>query len=204
MLLIQIAWAAGVVGLAWLPLVDRTDGHLLRWLGLHDLPLEAVWIAPLIASLAGLIPTSRLLSLARRRHRETRRISRVFLVGAHLVVPIAVWIAVAAWISDTPPVAAIGASATPAAASITLAALRYPPAFVHRLSLPSQASIAALAATALLLAAVTTLATLPRPDGRSPGVLWGAPQSFNNIRPWIDATDVRGLDPPAVNGESPD
>ncbi|MBD3872686.1 MAG: hypothetical protein IFK91_07200, partial [Acidobacteria bacterium] len=81
---IQLAWGAAVVAVAWLPLLDQGDGHLARWLDLHDLPPTLVWLAPALAAGAGLLPTLRLLELARRRQKDTGRAYRVVLVVFHL------------------------------------------------------------------------------------------------------------------------
>jgi hypothetical protein len=192
LVLVQVSWAASVIGIAWLPLVDRDDGHLVRWLGLHDLPAAAVWLAPFVASLLGLIPTLRLLALARRRRPDTGRLYRLRLVMVHFAAPVALWAGAAAGLGDTVPLDAMIAISFPLCAAMALAWLRYPPPFAHRLEQPSRSGLTMLIATAAACAIATTVATRPRPDGECPGVLWAAPQSFNNIRPWIDAVSLRG------------
>ena len=191
LVLVQVAWAASVIGIAWLSLIDRNDGHLIRWLDLQDLPAVWVWLAPLLASLIGLIPTARLLALARRRRPNTGRLYRLGLVGVHFAVPAVLWAGAAALIGETVPIAATIAISCPLCAAVALAWLRYPPPFAHRLDQPSRSGLSMLIATAAACAIATTLATRPRPDGRCPGVLWATPQSFNNIRPWIDAVPIR-------------
>jgi hypothetical protein len=192
MVLVQATWAASVIGIAWLSLVDRNDGHLVRWLSLQDLPAEWVWLAPVLAALTGLIPTLRLLALARRRRPDTGRVYRLRLVVVHFVVPAALWAGAGALVGETVPIAAMIAICCPLCAAMALAWLRYPPPFAHRLDQPSRPGLTLLIATAAACAIATTVATRPRPDGRCPGVLWAAPQSFNNIRPWIDAVPIRG------------
>ena len=195
LVLIQVTWAASVIGIAWLALVDRNDGHLIRWLGLQDLPADGVWLAPVFASLMGLFPTLRLLALARRRRPDTGRLYRFRLVLVHFAVPAALWAGAAAVVDDPVPLDAMIAISFPLFAAMALAWLRYPAPFAHRLDRPSRSGLTILIATAATCAIATTVATRPRPDGTCPGVLWATPQSFNNIRPWIDAVPIRGNRP---------
>jgi hypothetical protein len=191
LVLVQMSWAASVIGIGWLSLVDRNDGHLIRWLDLHDLATAGVWLAPVIASLLGLIPTLRLLALARRRRPDTGRLYRFRLVIFHFAVPVALWAGAAFAVGDTVPLDATIAVSFPLCAATALAWLRYPPPFAHRLKQPSRSGLAVLIAAAAACAIATTVAMRPRPDGMCPGVLWATPQPFNNIRPWIDAVPLR-------------
>ncbi len=191
LLLVQVAWAASVIGIAWLSLVDRNDGHLIRWLGLHDFPTDWVWLAPVVAALTGLIPTLRLLALARRRRPDTGRRYRCGLVLVHFAIPVALWAGAAAVVGDPVPLDAMIAISIPLCASMVLAWLRYPPAFVHRLSRPSRSGLIMLTAAAAACAVATTISARPHSDGKYPGVLWATPQSFNNIRPWIEPLRLR-------------
>ena len=183
---IQLAWGAAVVAVAWLPLLDQADGHLVRWLDLHDLPPTLVWLAPVLAAGAGLLPTLRLLELARRRHKDTGRAYRVILVGFHLVAPVVVWVGLASLVRSSVPLEATLAIAAPACAAIVLAWLRYPAPYVRRLERPTVSGVVALVICAAAAMILVWISGRPLPDNASTGILWGQPQAYNNIRPWID------------------
>ena len=121
LVLVQATWAATVTGIAWLSLGDRNDGHLVRWLSLQDLPVEWVWLAAVLAALTGLIPTLRLLALARRRRPDTGRVYRLRLVVVHFVVPAALWAGAGALVGETVPIAAMIAISCPLCAAMALA-----------------------------------------------------------------------------------
>ena len=183
---VQIAWAMSVVAVAWMPLLGDTDGHVVRFLALHGRPTILVWLAPAAAAGAALLPTLRLLELARRRPAAARRSYRLFVVTVHFLVPAGAWVVLASAIRASVPVAASGAMALPAAAALIFTWSRFPRPYVHRLELPRRFELAALAVAAVLVGAIVWLAGQPLSSGRSAGVLWGQPQSFNNIRPWIE------------------
>ncbi len=187
---IQVAWGAAAVAVAWLPLLETGDGHLTRWLGLHGLSMSLVWLAPAFAAAAGALPTPRPLELARRRHTDTGRIYRVALVAIHLVVPVVLWVALASLIRSSVPLEATLAVSVPVCAAILLAWLRYPAPYVRPLERPRVSGVISL----VICAAVTTILIWttgrPLPDDASAGVLWGTPQAYNNIRPWIDPISI--------------
>jgi hypothetical protein len=183
---VQTAWAAATVAVAWLPLIDPDDGHLVRFLVLHDLPRISVWIAPAVASAIALLPTLRLLELARRRRRDVGRWYRTLLVAIHLGVPVACWFGVASYIRGAVPVAATIAIATPVVAALSLAWLRFPHPYVRPLSGLTCVGVASLAALSVVSAGVVWTAGHPTADGKRVGVLWGQAFSLNNLRPWID------------------
>jgi len=183
---IQLAWGAAVVAVAWLPLLDHGDGHLVRWLDLHDLPPTLVWLAPALAAGAGLLPTLRLLELARRRQKDTGRAFRVTLVVFHLAAPAVVWVGLVSLIRSSVPVEATVAIAVPVCAAIVLAWLRYPAPYVRRLERPTVSSVVALVICAAAAMILVWISGRPLPDDASTGILWGQPQAYNNIRPWID------------------
>lgn len=183
---IQLAWGAAVVAVAWLPLLDQGDGHLARWLDLHDLPPTLLWLAPVLAAGAGLLPTLRLLELARRRQKDTGRAFRVILVGFHLVVPAVVWVGLGSLVRSSVPLEATLAIAAPVCAAIVLAWLRYPAPYVRPLERPTVSGVVALVICAAVAIILVWITGRPLPDDASAGVLWGQPQAYNNIRGWID------------------
>ena len=188
---IQVAWGAATVAVARLPLLDEGDGHLMRWLALNGLSTSLVWLAPAFAAAAGLLPTLRLLELARRRHKDTGRIYRVALVAIHLVVPVVLWVGLASLIRSSVPLEATLAVSVPVCAAILLAWLRYPAPYVRPLERPGVSGVISLVICAAVAMILIWTTGRPLPDGASAGVLWGTPQAYNNIRPWIDPVSIR-------------
>lgn len=195
LVVVHAAWAATVVGLAWLPLVDRSDGHLWRWLELWDLPTPLAWLVPAMAIPAAVPPVLRLLALLRISHHHASRVLRLAAVFVHLVLPAIGWLAVAAAVRGAPlaaPSIAVGVVATVA---LTTAWYGYPPAFAHRLERLTAASWIRIAVSAALLAATVVVAGRPLVGDRRAGVLWGRAGATNNIRPWIGIIDPGPLRP---------
>jgi hypothetical protein len=193
LILLHTAWACAVVGLAWLPLIDPLDGHLVRWLELWRLPAPLLFLAPALAIPAALPPTLRLLALLRIGRPNTGRALRLATVMLHLALPAAAWVAAATALLGAPPTASALAVGAAVVVALSTAWFGYPPAFVHRLrplSLGSWLLLAALAAGAV---AIVCLAGRPLPDGSRAGVLWAQPTASNNIRPWIDAVPLADL-----------
>jgi hypothetical protein len=187
---VQVAWGAAAVAVAWLPLLDEGDGHLTRWLALNGLSTSWVWLAPAFAAAAGLLPTLRLLELARRRHKDTGRIYRVALVVIHLVVPVVLWVGLASLIRSSVPLEATLAIAVPVCAALLLAWLRYPAPYVRPLERPSVSGVISLVICSALATILIWTTGRPLPDDESAGILWGTPQAYNNIRPWIDPVSI--------------
>lgn len=187
---VQVAWSFAVVAGAWQPLLEHDDGHFARWLSLHGRPHELVWTAPIVASAIALVPTVRLLEMARRRQSSARAIARVAIVFIHLGAPVIAWIMLTTIVRGSLALAATVAAAAPLLISIIVSWLRYPAPHVHPLEpvTPSRFIGTLLAAT--LIAIFVWFAGRPLPEDRSAGILWGTPQSFNNVRPWIDPWSV--------------
>jgi hypothetical protein len=192
---VQIAWAMSVVAVAWVPLLDIEDGHLVRFFALHGWPSALVWLAPALAACAALLPTLRLLELTRRRRSDSPRSHRLFVVIAHLVIPTAAWVALASLVRGSIPSLAAVAAAVAIAAVLVFTWLRFPRPYVYRLELPKPSEIGGLVIAAVILAGMVWTAGRPLPDRRSAGLLWGEAHSFNNIRPWIDPQPVIGVEP---------
>ena len=188
---IQIAWAMSLVAVAVLPVLDIEDGHLARFLALHGWPITFVWLAPVFAAGAALLPTLRLLQLARRRRPNIRRSYRLLIVVVHLGVPAAIWLGLVSLVHGSVLISAIIAGAAPLIAALAFAWFRYPDPYVRPLELPHAGEIAGLAFAAVIMAAIVWTAGHPLANGRSTGVLWGTEQSSNNIRAWIEPWSIK-------------
>jgi hypothetical protein len=206
LVVLQAAWAAAVVGLAWLPLLDPVDGHLSRWVELWRLPPPVRWAVPLVALPAAVLPTLRLLSLVRMARQHCGRLLRLAAVGVHLVLPAAVWVGAATLIRGEPAWWSTAAVAAVAALALAVAWSGYPPAFVHRLEgLSGWSFVSGVTASALLIGLVLAAGRPVAADSRA-GVLWSAPGATNNLRPWVDATSLPwveatlGAEPTAADG----
>jgi hypothetical protein len=199
---VQTAWATSVVAVAWMPLLDDADGHLVRFLALHGRPAILVWLAPAAAAGAALLPTLRLLELARRRRIEARRRHRLLVVSIHLLVPAVVWVVLASVARASLPLPATVGAAVPVTAAVIFTWWRFPRPYVRRLEPPKPSEIAALAIATALLGGCVWLSGRPLPNGRTAGLLWGSPQSFNNIRPWVEPRSLIDSDSDHVAAES--
>lgn len=190
LVLVHAAWAATVVGLAWLPLVDRSDGHLSRWLELWDLPVPLAWLVPAMSIPAAVPPVLRLLALVRISRHHSSRGFRLAAVIVQLGLPAAAWVALATAVHGAPqgpPAIAVGVVVTVA---LTTAWFGYPPAFAHRLEGLTAASWIRLTVAATLLVATVAVAGRPLAGDRRAGLLWGRASATNNIRPWIEVIDL--------------
>ena len=181
-----------LVAVAMLPVLDSEDGHLARFLALHGGPPTLVWLSPIFAAGAALLPTLRLLQLARRRRPNIRRSYRLLVVVLHLGVPTAGWLALVSLVHGSILLPAYIAAAAPVLAALVFAWLRYPDPYVRPLELPKTGQIIGLALAAVIMAAIVWGAGRPLADGQSAGVLWGIAQSSNNVRPWIDPWSISG------------
>lgn len=190
---VHTAWAAAAVGLAWLPFIDPTDGHLWRWVELWHLPQTLAWLAPALAIPAAMPPTLRLLALLRASRHHSGRLLRIAVVGLHLVVPAAGWVAIARLVRGTLPVAPTAAVGVLVMVALAVAWFGYPPPFVHRLESLSRGSWLRVIGAAAVLAGAIWMAGRPVGPDRRAGLLWGHPQTTNNVRPWIEETDLTAV-----------
>jgi hypothetical protein len=189
---VQVAWSMAAVAVAWTPLLDSQDGHVVRFLTLHGWPAQTVWLMPLLAAAAGMLPTLRLLELTRRQRPVVPRALRLTVIVIHLCVPIMVWLVVAMVVQGSMLWPATLAAAVPMVAALAFAWLRYPTPYVHRLEAPRAFELTALAIGAVILVLIVWFAGRPIGHGRSAGLLWGSAHSFNNIRTWIDPFSLTG------------
>jgi hypothetical protein len=186
LIVVQISFAAAAVALAWLPLIDLEDGHFVRWLALHGMPPILVWLAPVAAVGAALIPTLRTLELARRQHEQTGRGFRVLVIVLHLGAPLVAWVGIVTLICGALPFAPTLGAALVLVGALALAWFRYPSAYVRPLRQPTLAEFPILAITVVILMAIVWLGGRPLPGQKTAALLWGQPQAYNNLRPWIE------------------
>ena len=216
---LQISWMASVLGLGWMALLDPWDGHLGRFLRLHDVSAPAAWLVPMLGAWAALIPTLRLLALARGAQPQLTRVGRMMTVFIHLVLPAFVWIATAVVMVNRagpsfrgtplevlgpletlwPPVVAAG---LPCVAALMMAWLAFPRPWVHHLEPVRLKAIIGLLAAAVVLVGFLIALGAPTGAGKRRGVLWSQPDSRNNIRPWVNPTAILGTaNLPGADGE---
>ncbi len=189
---VQVSWAMSLVAVAVLPVLDSEDGHVARFLSLHGWPTTLAWLCPIFAAGAAVLPTLRLLQLARRKRPDIRRSHRLLVVAVHLGLPAAGWLTLISLVHGAVLVPAIIAAAAPVLAALTFAWWRYPNPYVRPLELPTAGQIIGLTLAAVILAAIVWVAGRPLADGHSAGALWGTAQSSNNIRPWIEPWSITG------------
>ncbi len=186
LLAVHVAWGMIVVGVAWLPLLDPVDGHIARFLKIHGVPLQGVWLAPTLAAGVAFLPTLRLLALARITRQHIGRGARLGLILLHLGVPCVAWAALVSTIHGTPMVIPSVAIAAPLVVACTIARFGYPPPYAHQLRELDAANWLRVLITAAVVITLLWLTGRPLGDGRYAGVAWGAPGAYNNVRPWVE------------------
>jgi hypothetical protein len=189
---VQMAWAMSIAAVAIMPMLDTNDGHLGRFLSLHGWPEYWIWAGPILAATVSLLPALRLLELARRRQPEIRRATRMMVVVIHLVLPAVAWLILISVVRSAVPVFAAAAAILPLTATIVFAWIRYPAPYVWPLELPKPMEIMVVVSAAVILGGTLWLAGRPLEKGGRAGVIWGHPQAFNNIRPWIQPWRLNG------------
>ncbi len=193
LVVVQLAWTAATVGVAWMPLLDAKDGHLSAWLELHRLPPLLVWSLPLLAAAAALSPCLRLLALARRLRSHISRWQRLGVVVLYLLPPLAGWVCLAALVRGELPVRSLIGILVPSLVAVATAWLTSPPPYVQPLEELEGGSFAWAIAAVLVLGSLVAVAGWPLADSRRTGLLWSHPSSANNVRPWIRAIPVTQL-----------
>jgi hypothetical protein len=189
---VQLAWTALVIGVAWMPLLDLEDGHPGRWFRLHTLPVELLALAPVAAAGLAVLPTVRLLAIARAGRPQLRRVARVGVVVVHLVIPVAAVLGLACVVAPHLPAVGLIAAAAPIVAAVAVAWIGFPAAFAWPLERPESAAVVRAIVALAVGAAVIWVAGRPVGDGHATGLLWSTPTARNNIRPWIEPVAVAG------------
>ncbi len=206
---VQISWMASVLGLGWMALLDPWDGHLSRFLRLHDMSPVAAWLIPALGAWAALIPTLRLLALARGAQPQLSRSGRILTVVIHLVLPAFVWIAAGVFVVfrtgstfHSSPLEGLGsflvlwppivAAALPSVAALMMAWLAFPSPWVNHLEPVRLKTTTLLLVTATVLVGLQLILGAPSGSGTCRGVLWAHADSRNNLRPWVTPTSILG------------
>lgn len=187
LLAIQVAWWAALAGCCWLPLLDGGAGHPGRWLELHGLPVELLWLLPAAGAVATLLPTLRLLALLRSARPHAARWVRLAAVALQLLAPVGAALGIWAGLAGAPPLLPTAAVVGATALAVGVAWRGWPLPYAWRLEPPSLVGMAAIGLAAVLIAAGVWLAGRPLPDHRVAGILWSRPDEHNNIRGWIEA-----------------
>jgi hypothetical protein len=183
---IQLSWAAAVLAGAWFPLVDLEDGHLTRWLALHDLPIVMVWITPLAAGLA-VIPTLLQLLALGREGRTTFGIgARLLTVALFLWAPVFVWVVVVSLLCGAVVMQSCLACLLPIMISATVAARGWGRDRVVEQVFISVRSFLGIVVLSSMMISAVWLCGRPLAGGRVAALLWSTPNAFNNIRDWIE------------------
>jgi hypothetical protein len=184
--MLHLSWACAAIGLAWLPLLDPDDGHLIRLLMLQDLPRELLWLLPGVAAASIFVPALRLLALARAARLHTGRRARLWLIMLHLWMPSLAWLGAIAWLSSAVPIASAVGLALPLISAAMVAWLGYPAPFAHQLRGVVFSTLTKPAVALVLIGCLVWLAGRPTGNGQRAGALWAVTSATNNIRPWID------------------
>jgi len=217
--ILQISWMASVLGLGWMALLDPWDGHLSRFLRLHDVSPAAAWLVPVLGAWASLIPTVRLLALARGAQPQLTRSGRILTVITHLVLPSFAWIVTGVIIVTRTgstfhgsPLEGLGsfgvlwppvvAAALPSIAALMMAWLAFPRPWVNHLEPTCLKTTVFLMVAATVLVGLQLILGAPSSGGTCRGVLWSHADSRNNLRSWVNPMSVLGAAVlPSVNDD---
>lgn len=208
---LQLAWMSLAVGVCWLPLLDAWDGHVSHYLRLQAASPAWVWLFPIVGGWAALIPTVRLLALLRSADRTASGFKRCLCVMAHFGLPTMAWMVFglilqlpllqAAATPDSipglelllreywPPL--IGAL-LPLLAALILAATAYPRPWSSPMEGLSGGQFVAAILCLMLSGGLFLVAGAPIGNGQSRGLLWGQPNSRNNLRSWVAPIQLWG------------
>jgi len=190
LVMVQLSWMLAVVGGAWLPLLDPAQGHLVPLLGFRMLPGGLVWLAPITAGVTVLLPTLRLIALARVASGDISRLGRMGLVVTHLAPPVVAWGALVSVLRGAPPLAACAAALLLLALALVIAWVGYPPPFVQTLVPLRAASFAWAGVVLAALIGLWWFTGRALPGDQRAGILWGHRDARNNVRAWIAPTQL--------------
>jgi hypothetical protein len=185
LLMVQLGWGLAVIGLAWMPFLDPSDGHLVHWLDFRRLAAFWIWAAPAAAALAAFIAVRRLLKLLDTALPHAGLAARLATVALHFWLPTAGWILLTGILAGPVFPRVLAAVAIPCGAAAAAAFFGDAAPHFHGLGpVGARTWVYGIAAT-LVAGALVWGSGRPLADQRAAGVLWGRPLATNNIRAWV-------------------
>ncbi len=181
----HLAWNLTLLTLCWIPLLDLEDGHLVRFLELHDLPRPLLFLPSLGALAGALLAALHLLSFARAARPTGGRLYRLGAVFLQLLPPTLAYLAASVLLQGGIPVRAALAVAVPVLGALGLAWSGFPRPWVFTIEGPSAATALRFGAGILVAGALLWGAGRPVEFGGVTGLLWGSPGPYNNVRTWV-------------------
>ena len=192
---VQLAWVATVIGVAWQPSLDPDMSQFTRWLQFRALAPELRWITAVLGAAIAVPIVLRLIALARIARHHMSRARRLALVGLHLVpVPVA-WAIASSAILGKIPVESCVLAGVVVLVALAVPFVGYPSALTHAVAPLRGRVFVALIPIAMVFWSVFALAGRPLPDDRAAAILWGRDGSFNNIRSWMAPLSAPWLAP---------
>lgn len=196
--IVQWAWIATVIGVAWQPSLASNLNHFTRWLQFRSLPPELRWITAALGAAVAVPVVLRLIALARIARHHMSRGRRLTLVGLHLVpVPLA-WAVATTAIRGTIPVESCVVAGVVVLMALAVPFVGYPAALTHPVAPVRGRAFTHLIILGVLAWFVFVVAGRPLPDDRAAAVQWGRDGSFNNIRPWMEPLRAPWLGPTSI------
>jgi len=198
---VQWAWMAIVIGVAWQPALDPELSHLARWLRFHDFPPELRWIAVVLGAAAAVPIVLRLIALARIARHHMSRSRRLAVIVLHMVPAPLAWAATTTVIRGGVQVETCIVAAAPILVVLAVSWIGYPPPLTHPVAPVRGRVFAHLITVGLLVCTAFWFAGRPLPGGRAAGLQWARAGSFNNIRPWMEPLRAPWLEPTPLGGD---
>jgi len=187
---VQSVWWIAIFSGIWMPLLDPADGHLSKWLLLHHLQPAWVWVVPAMAVVFVVVATVLMLEAARSFRSNLGPGRRLALVSVHQILPVAVWLYLVTRVGGLPPSRPLLGLAVAATAAVVVGCFHQPSPLPREMVGPSRGAVVALGVGALLSVGLLWVGGQPLAEGRARGLVWGTPESFNNIRPWIEVESL--------------
>jgi hypothetical protein len=194
--IVQWAWTAFVIGVAWQPALDPANSHPIRWLRFRGLAPELWWVTAILSSAVVIPIVLRLLAVARITHHHMGRGRRVVVVAAHLLPVPTAWAITSTVVRGSVPVESSIVFAVSLSLALIVAWIGYPAPLNHPVASLRGGGLLQLVAFSMTLWIVLVLAGRPLPGDRAAALQWGHSSSFNNIRGWMDPLQAPWLDPP--------
>lgn len=199
LIVIQWAFIALVIGIAWQGALDPETSHFTRWLQFRALPTEIRWVAVALGAVVTVPLVLRLIALARIARHNLSRARRLAVVILHLIPVPLVWAATTTAIRGEVEAEASLLAGVPILVALAVAWIGYPPPLTHPVAPVRGRAFVLLITSCGLAWAAFTLAGRPLPDHRAAAVQWGRAGSYNNIRAWMEPLRAPWLPPADTN-----